>query len=135
MQNSKSGLVKSLSKSNLATTLVTTTADVGKTLHRYFGGDITGAQCIEELGQQGAGEIGSVMFSSMGASLASSMAPIGTASAKAVAYGAVGGLIGATLGYTAAIACYQELATALKEAELAREERIRIEKECAEAAV
>lgn len=133
MQNSKLSFVQSLSKTNLATTLVTTTVDVGKTLHRYFGGDITSIQCIEELGQQGIGEIGSAMFSTMGVSLASSMAPIGAASAKVFAYGAVGGLIGATLGYTAAIACYQELATALKEAELAREERIRIEKECAEA--
>lgn len=133
MQNSKSGFVKSLSKSNLATTLVTTTVDVGKTLHRYFGGDITGVQCIEELGQQGVGGIGSAMFSTMGASVAASIAPIGTATGAVFTYRMVGGLIGATLGYTAAIACYQELATALKEAEVAREERIRIEKECAEA--
>lgn len=133
MQNAKSGYLKSLSKTNLATTLVTATVDVGKTLHRYFGGDITGAQCIEELGQQGVGEIGSAMFSAMGVSAATSVAPAGAAMGTVAAYGAVGGLIGATLGYTAAIACYQELATALKEAELAREERIRIEKECAEA--
>ena len=130
MQNAKSGYLQSLSKTNLATALVTATVDVGKTLHRYFDGEITGVQCIEELGQQGTGEIGAAMFSTMGASVAVSMAPVG---AKVAAYGAVGGVIGATLGYTAAIACYQELATALKEAELAREERIRIEKECAEA--
>lgn len=130
MQNSKSGYVRGLSKSNLAATLVMTTVDVGKTLHQYFDGDITGVQCIEELGQQGVGGIGSAMFSTMGASLAASMAPIEAASAI---YRVVGGLIGATLGYTAAIVCYQELAAALREAELAREERIRIEKECAEA--
>ena len=130
MQNAKSGYLQSLSKTNLATALVTATVDVGKTLHRYFDGEITGVQCIEELGQQGTGEIGAAMFSTMGASVAVSMAPVG---AKVAAYGVVGGVIGATLGYTAAIACYQELATALKEAELARKERIRIEKECAEA--
>lgn len=133
MQNAKSGYLRSLSKTNLATALVTATVDVGKTLHRYFNGDISGAECVEELGQQGVGEIGSAMFSTMGASLAVSAAPAGAAGGTVFAYGAVGGLIGATLGYTAAIACYQELATALKEARLAREERIRIEKECAEA--
>ncbi len=129
MQNSSSCYMKNLSKSNLATALVTATADVGKTFHRYFKGDITGAECVEELGQQGVGGIGSAMFSAMGMSFAVSAAPTGAAAV----YGAVGGLIGATLGYTAAIACYQELATALKEAQLAREERIRVEKECAEA--
>lgn len=133
MQNAKSGYLQSLSKTNLATTLVTTTVDVGKTLRRYFDGEITGVQCIEELGQQGTGEIGAAMFSAMGASVAASIAPVGAEVAELAAYGAVGGVIGATLGYTAAIACYQELATALKEAELARKERIRIEKECAEA--
>ncbi len=131
MENAKSGYLQSLSKTNLATTLVTTTVDVGKTLHRYFGGDITGVQCIEELGQQGVGEIDSAMFSTMGMSAAVSMAP--TEAAIETVYGMVGGLIGATLGYAAAVVCYQELSTALKEAELAREERIRIEKECAEA--
>ena len=133
MENAKSGYLQSLSKTNLATTLVTTTVDVGKTLHRYFGGEITGVQCIEELGQQGVGEIGSAMFSTMGMSAAVSMAPAEAAMESVAAYGMVGGLIGATLGYTAAVVCYQELSTALKEAELAREERIRIEKECAEA--
>lgn len=130
MQNSSSGYIKSLSKSNLAATLVTTTADVGKTFHRYFKGEITGVECVEELGQQGVGEIGSAMFSAMSASIATSMAPT---KAAVITYGAVGGLVGATLGYVAAVACYQELATALKEAELARIDRIRIEQECEEA--
>lgn len=134
MQNSSSSYIKSLSKTNLAATLVTTTADVGKTFHRYFKGEITGAECVEQLGQQGVGEIGSAMFSTMGASIATSRAASMAASKTAVlTYGAVGGLVGATFGYAAAIACYQELATALKEAEVAREERIKIEKECEEA--
>lgn len=133
MQNAKSSYVQSLSKTNLATALVTATADVGKTLHRYFKGDITGEECVEELGQQGVGEIGSAMFSAMGASFAASVAPASAAMTEVAVYGAAGGLIGATFGYTAAIACYQELATALKEAKLAREERIRVEKECEEA--
>lgn len=128
MQNSSSTYIRGLAKTNLATGLVTTTANVGKTLHRYFCGDISSAECVEELGQQGVGEIGSAMLSAMGASYATTIAP----EISVKLFGAVGGLAGATLGYAAAIACYQEIATALKEAELAREERIRIEQECAE---
>lgn len=129
MQNSSSTCIKSLARTNLATGLVATTANVGKTLHRYFSGDITGAECVEELGQQGVGEIGSAMFSTMGASLTVAAAP----KSAATLFGVVGGLAGATLGYAAAVACYQELAAALKEAEYARIERIRIEQECEEA--
>lgn len=127
MQNSSYGYVRSLSKSNLAAGLVATTVNVGKTFHKYFSGEITGAKCVEELGQQGVGEIGSAMFSTMGASFAAAAVPKSTTALV------VGGLAGSTLGYAAAVACYQELATALKEAELARIERIKIERECEEA--
>lgn len=39
----------------------------------------------------------------------------------------------APLGYAAAVAVYEELSTALHDYELAKEERIRVERECAEA--
>ena len=41
--------------------------------------------------------------------------------------------LGSTLGYAAAVAIYEELSTALHDYELAKEERIRVERECAEA--
>ncbi|MCM1086612.1 MAG: hypothetical protein NC419_00530 [Muribaculaceae bacterium] len=132
MQNSSNEYIKGLSKSNLAAGLVTTTMNVGRTFRRYFDGDITGAKCVEELGEQGVGEIGSAMFSAMGASFAESAA-VTASKSTAKLLGVVGGVAGATLGYAAAVACYQEIATALKEAELAREERIRIEQECEKA--
>ena len=47
--------------------------------------------------------------------------------------GVIGGIAGATFGYAAASAIYKELATTLKNAKLAHEERLLIEKECAEA--
>ena len=37
------------------------------------------------------------------------------------------------MGYSAAVAVYEELSTALHDYELAKEERIRVERECAEA--
>lgn len=43
------------------------------------------------------------------------------------------GMAGSTLGYAAAVAVYEELSTALHDYELAKEERIRVERECAEA--
>lgn len=125
MQNSSFDYARSLSKSNFPAVLATTTIDIGKTIHKYFAGTISGPECVEELGNHGIGEIGSAMFSVIGAGIVPSSAPLVASIA--------GGLIGATLGYAAATACYNELHAALKEAETARVERIRIEKECEEA--
>lgn len=52
---------------------------------------------------------------------------------ESVALGVIAGLAGSTVGYMAAVAVYDELATSLKNAKLAKEERIRVEKECQEA--
>ena len=124
MQNSTSTYVKALAKTNLAAGLVTTTMNVGKTMHQYFSGAIDGEQCIEQLGENGVGEIGSAMFAAVGVA-ATSGAP--------ALVSVIGGIAGATFGYAAAVAVYQELATALREAKIAHEERIQIERECAEA--
>lgn len=45
----------------------------------------------------------------------------------------VGGLIGSMVGYSLVSSYYSELVKALKEAEIAHEERLRIEAECEEA--
>lgn len=124
MQNAGSTYARSLAKTNLAAGLVTTTLDVGKTMHRYFAGEINGVQCIEQLGENGVGQIGSAMFASIG---------IAATSGAPAVVSIIGGIAGATFGYAAAIAVYQELSTALKEAQIAHEERIQIEKQCAEA--
>jgi len=124
MQNAGSTYVRSLSRTNLAAGLVTTTLNVGKTMHRYFTGEIDGSQCIELLGENGVGEIGSAMFASVG---------IAVTSGGPAVVSIIGGITGATVGYAAAVAVYQELSTALKDAKIAHEERIQIEMQCAEA--
>lgn len=124
MQNASSAYIRGLSKTNLAAGLVTTTADIGKTMMRYIKGEISGAQCVEELGERGVGQIGSAMYATIAVAAVGGSAP--------VALTIVAGIVGSTLGYTAAVAVYQELATSLKEYELAKEERIRIEAECQE---
>lgn len=125
MQNSKSLYIRGLSKTNLAGTLVTSTLDIGRTMKKYIKGDITGAECFEMLGEHGVGEIGAAMFSAVG------VATVGSSASTLVSV--LAGMTGATFGYAAATAVYQELATSLKEAQFAKEERIRIERECEEA--
>ncbi|GFI42841.1 hypothetical protein IMSAGC018_00505 [Lachnospiraceae bacterium] len=125
MQNSASSYIRSLARTNLPAGLVTTTASIAKTVSKYFRGELDGAECVEELGRDGVGEIGSAMFASIGIAVVPSTAPL--------MLSVIGGIAGATFGYAAATAIYQELAGALKDAKLAREERLMVEKECAEA--
>lgn len=125
MQNASSAYIRSLSKTNLASGLVTTTIDIGKTMSRYIRGELTGAQCVEQLGEQGVGELGAAMYASIAVAAVSG--------SGSVALGVIAGVAGSTLGYTAAVAVYQELATSLKEYEMAKEHRIQIERECQEA--
>lgn len=124
MQNASSAYIRGLSKTNLAAGLVTTTADIGKTMIRYIKGEISGAQCVEQLGERGVGQIGSAMYATIAVAAVGGSAPVAITIAA--------GIIGSTLGYAAAVAVYQELSTSLKEYELAKEERIRIEAECQE---
>lgn len=125
MQNVGNEYVRTLANTNLASSLVTTSLHVGKTLHRYIHGEIDAAECVEQLGAGGVGEIGAAMFSSMGIATIPAGAPM--------LLSVLGGMAGATFGYTAAVACYRELSDSLKEAKLSREERLIIERECAEA--
>lgn len=125
MKNSSHVYVQSLSKTNLAVGLVSTTANIGKTMMRYINGELTGAQCVETLGKQGVGEIGSAMYSAI--------ALAAVKGSGSVAIKVLAGMAGSTLGYAAAVAIYQQLATSLKEKDLAVENRTRIEAECEEA--
>ena len=125
MQNATSSYVRGLSRTNLAAGLVTTAKDIAITMSRYIKGEITGVQCVEELGEQGFGEIGAAMFSTIAVS---AVKGVGSAAVKVVA-----GMAGSTLGYAAAVAVYKEISTSLKEYEAAKEERVRIEAESREA--
>lgn len=127
MQNASSGYIRTLSKTSLPTQMVSTTLNVGKVMKKYLAGEITGAQCIEQLGEDGFGELGAAMYSTIAVA---AVQGVGNTALTIVA-----GAAGASVGYMAAVAVYQELATSLKEYELAKEERKRIEAECAEAVI
>jgi hypothetical protein len=134
MQNSKSSITRGLSKSNLPATLVTVTLETGKTLSKYIKGEIDGVQCLEELGEKGTGMISSAMFASLGAAGAVSVFGKSFAIGQVlIPIPVVGGMIGGMVGYALSSACYGQLVSALKDAKIARERRIQIEAECAEA--
>jgi hypothetical protein len=118
MQNAGSETVRALSKTNLPGVIVTVTVSAAKSMKRYFSGEITGLECFEELGEQGAGMLASSLFSIIGQA--------------AIPIPVIGGLIGGMIGYALSSASYKTLLNSLKEANLAHEERIRIEQECEE---
>jgi hypothetical protein len=119
MQNAKNGVTRAAAKTNLPATVVVVTLETGKTLRKFIKGEIDGLQCLEELGEKGTGMVSSALFATIGQ--------------IAIPIPVVGGMIGGMLGYALSSACYAELTSALKEAKLAREQRIKIEAECAEA--
>ena len=118
MQNSKSEYVRELSKTNIAGTIVNVTISTTKTMSRYLNGEIDGVECLEDLGEQGAGTIASAMFAAIG----QAVIPIPF----------VGGLIGGMVGYSLSSASYGILMESLKEEKMAKEEREKIEEICNE---
>lgn len=119
MQNSSMSMLRCASKTNLPAYIATAAWETGKTLKAYFSGEIDGVQCLEQLGEKGYGMIGSALF-----------AGIGQAVIPVPVFGA---LAGCMFGYFLSSVSYNILVTSLAEAKLAREERIRIERECNEA--
>lgn len=119
MQNARSSLVRNVSKSNAPAMIVTSTIDVGKSITRYFKGEISGTDCLLEIGEKGTCNIGAAMFTVVGQT--------------AIPIPIVGALVGSMVGYALTSAFYGNLTTAIKEANIARENRIRIEEESKEA--
>ena len=118
MQNSSKEYVRTLSKTNLSSTLAVIALDAGKTMKKFYDGEIDGVECLEELGQQGTEMLGSSLFAVIGQ--------------WAIPIPIVGGLIGGMLGYALSSASYSTLVNSLKDAELAYEERLIIEASCEE---
>lgn len=114
LQNSVSEYTRALAKTNVAGTIVTVTVSASKTLSKYFKGEIDGTQCLEDLGEQGTGMIAASMFTVIGQ--------------VAIPIPVAGGLIGGMVGYALSSAAYGVLMNSLKEAKLAHEERVLIEK-------
>ena len=118
MQNSKSAMLKNLSHTNLPGTLVTVAISSTKTISKFIKGDIDGVECFEDLGQNGVEMISGAAFAAIGQ--------------IAIPIPVVGGIIGSMFGYALASASYSTLSSSLKEAKLAREHRLKVEKECEE---
>jgi hypothetical protein len=119
LQNAGPKFLQNVSKTNLPAVIVTTALETGKTLAKYIRGEIDGVECLEELGEKGTGMAASALFATIGQ--------------IAIPIPVIGGMIGGMLGYALSSACYGQVMAALKEAKLAREERLRIERECEEA--
>ncbi len=118
MQNAASKSVRALSKSNLPAVIATSTIELGKTLKSYFSGEIDGTKCLNEIGEKGYGMINSALFTAIGQMV--------------IPVPVLGALVGSMVGYALSSASYKILTDSLNEAKRAREERIRIERECAE---
>lgn len=116
MQNAKTATLRNLSGTNVPSMIVSATVSMGKTMSQYFRGEIDGTDCLENLGQNGVNTISTTIFGVLG----EIVLPIG------------GVFIGSMVGYALASASYGALIEVQKEAKLAYEERIRIEKECEE---
>ncbi|MBR5969598.1 MAG: hypothetical protein IK016_04545 [Lachnospiraceae bacterium] len=124
MKNASSETVRTLAGTNLATTFVVTLKDVGVIVSRYCKGELDGTACVEEFGRKCVGQLGSAMYSTIATSAVSGGGAVMKISA---------GVAGSTFGFMAATRVFEECKTALKEYQLAKEERIRVEAACEEA--
>ena len=118
LQNAGKGVLRGLSKTNLPAYLAVGTLECGKTLYRFARGQIDGGECLEELGQKGYTMVNSALFAAIGQA--------------AIPIPVVGALAGSLIGSVLGTLSYNILHDSLEEAAIAREERIRIEKECQE---
>ncbi len=119
MQNAKTSALRSVSKTNLPAMIVSGAVDAGKSLKRYFAGEIDGAECMEELGEKGYESVASALFAAIGQA--------------AIPVPVVGALAGSMIGFSLSSLSYRILTDSLRDAKLARERRVKIEAECAEA--
>ena len=115
-QNASSSYVRMLAKSSLPAYIATATFEIGKTMTQFLRGKIDGVQCIEELGVKGYCMTTSAMYAAIGQ--------------VAIPIPVLGAMAGSMLGYFIGSTSYKELKDCLKMAKLAREERIRMEREC-----
>lgn len=116
MQNAESIYLRDISNTALPAMIATSILEIGKTLYRFADGQIDGVQCLNELGEKGSG----IVASTAGATVGQILIPIPI----------IGGLIGSMCGYALSSMYYNTLTSALNEAKMAHEERLRVEAEC-----
>ena len=142
LTNAPDKALKAIGRSNIPAQIVTIAVETGKTLTKYAKGEIDGVECVKELGEKGTGMVGGVVLGTFGGIAAKAafgefiQLPFTILGQAAIPIPVVGSIIGSVVGYTLGTLCYKsifEVALIFKEAKLAHEERIRIEKECEEA--
>lgn len=119
LQNVSSESLRAVSKTNAPAMVVAVAIETSKTLMRYCKGEIDGVECAQELGEKGCGMLASSAF----ATLFQIALPVPV----------VGAMVGGMIGYNLSTMFYKNLLGVFVSAKLAREERIRIERECEEA--
>lgn len=119
MQNSSLSMARSLSNTGLPGAIVSTAISSVSALGDFFNGKIDGVELLTRVGKNGMATVTSMAYGAVGQVLT----PIPVA----------GAIVGSFVGYTLTTMIYGGLMKAMNEAKLAREERIRIEKECNEA--
>lgn len=118
MQNSSNAYIRTISNTGLPGVMVSATLASGKVLNRYLKGEIDGVQCLQELGQENMNMISSSLYAVIGQAL--------------IPIPVVGGIVGGMMGYALSSATFSLLKNALEEEKLAKENRILVEKACAE---
>lgn len=119
MQNAQSSAIRNLSKSNMPAMIVQSSIEIATSFNKYCKGQISGSECLTEIGEKGTCNISAYIFALAG----QAVIPIPV----------VGGLVGSIVGYTLTSKYIQEIKNSFKEAKYMHEERIRIERDCKEA--
>lgn len=119
LQNASNESLRAISKTNAPAMVITVALETSKTLHSYLKGEIDGVECAQELGEKGCGMLASSAFA--------------VVFQIALPVPVVGAMIGGMIGYSLSTMYYKEILAIFASAKLARQERIRIERECEEA--
>lgn len=119
MQESGADIMRTVADSALPAQIALGVLEAGKTLLRYSSGEIDGKECIAELQEKGAGTAGAIA----GAEVGQAVIPVPV----------VGAAVGAMVGYALAGEVYGAAKRYLDREGEAREERVRVERECREA--
>ena len=119
MKESGANIMNMLADSALPAQIAVGVLEAGKTLLRYSSGEIDGKECAAELQEKGSGMAGAIA----GAEIGQAVIPVPV----------VGAVVGSVVGYALAGEVYGAVRRFLDRKELAREERVRIERECREA--
>ena len=116
---SSNQLIQSLTKSNVAGSAIAAVITFVPTVSSFASGEISTEDFILELGEKGA----SFLSGSAGAVIGQMAIPVPV----------IGAAIGSMIGYALSSEYYSQLVNAIKNAQIAHERRIKIERECEEA--